>query len=331
MSFANMTNYAALDVPFVAPDGTDVVVVVVKATFDLLKSCPQLADVQRPVRVADEVYDADAHDSSIRLPADIVVSKAGGDLIVVGEAIAAKPVIAMDVAVAIRDRIVPLRVHGERVYYRGMGGALAVGDAAPFERKPIVYERAYGGTSADFTLVEHRNPVGCGVARRVDDLIGQRAPQIEHPAKPIGGAGVVNPEPAGFGAIGTHWEPRRSYAGSFDEAWQRERMPLMPRDYDMRHNNCAHPSMQLDRPFEPEEPLRILGMTEDQVLQFNLPQLTVKAAGRYDDGATDTLVMPVDTVLVEPNDACLELTARATFSLGRGGRLLRELRVEQHG
>src|SRR5262249_30500138 len=153
---------------------------------------------------------------------------------------------AMDVAVQIKHRRLLLRVHGERFYYRAASG-IALGPAAPFERKPIVYERAYGGTSVDFSLVERRNPAGRGVAKNPSELIDTPAPQIEAPPHPITPTDD-RPAPVGLGATASHCRPRCGSAGTFAAAWMQPRMPLLPVDFDIRHNNVAHPLLEFEEP-----------------------------------------------------------------------------------
>ena len=106
----------------------------------------------------------------------------------------------------------------------------------PFESVPVKWELAYGG--ADYTdpkspLEEHRNPVGTGLVRDASELLHRPAPQIEDPRDLITSA-HSRPAPAGLGPIARHWAPRRAYAGTYDEAWKRERMPLAPLDLDGR-------------------------------------------------------------------------------------------------
>jgi len=327
MSFANLTNYAAADLPILAPDGREVVVVVVKASFEITAQGCVRAASQAPVRTADEVYDPDAEQSSIRLPGDLCTEKRGADVVVIGSAVSDRPVAALLVGVSVGDRLVLLRVHGERTYYRGAGGRVVVGKAAPFTEKPIVYERAYGGTSADYKVVERRNPVGRGVASDASELIDQPAPQIEHPAHPIVSGGD-RPTPVGFGAISMHWSPRCDYLGTVDGQWERERMPLMPLDFNLRHHNCAHPELQLSEPLLVGTPIGIEGMTRDGALTFTVPDLAISVAGSYDDGSRQLLQPPIDTLLVDTENRLAELTCRAVFPLGRGRRRLRALRVE---
>jgi len=329
MTFANATRFAALAVPMTGPEGSEVVIAVVKATFMRRAGGRlMLADEQVPVRVADVLSVPEARDSSIRYPNDLCTAKRGTDVVLVGDAVARAPVQVMDVGVQIRRRAVHLRVHGERVYYRGLHGVV-VGPAAPFERKPLVYECAYGGTTADFALVERRNPVGHGVAHDPADLVGTPAPQIEHPAAPITSADD-RPDPVGFGAVASHWLPRCGYAGTFDDAWRTSRMPLLPVDFDIRFNNVAHPSLQLEEPLQAGDRFAVLGMHEEGLWHVELPALHVRLSARLHDGRRLVVCPPVDTVLLEPGRNAVEITLRHAFPMGRGASLVREIRVDEH-
>jgi hypothetical protein len=328
MTFANASHFAALAVPYTGPDGRELVIAVVKATFTRRRSGRLVrAEKQVPIRPSDVPHMPDACESSIRYPSDICITKRGTDVVIVGDAISRSPVPVMGVAARIRDRGVHLRVHGERLYYRGASG-IVVGPPAPFTRKSVVYERAYGGTSADFAIVERRNPVGRGIARDPSDLVDTPAPQIEDPAMPITSA-ADRAEPVGFGAIATHWLPRASYAGTFDDAWRSSRMPLMPVDFDVRFNNVAHPSLQFDEPLVAGERIAILGMHVEGLWQIELPAVTVRISARLHDGRHLVLHPPIDTVLLEPDLDQVQLTFRHAFAVGRGRTLLREVRVDE--
>jgi hypothetical protein len=327
VSLLNASPWAAQAVPYVAADGREVVIAIVKATFMLGRDGVFVrADMESPVRLGDEPSFPDARESSVRYPSDVGLEKCGTDVVIVGDAVSGVAVPVMDVAVRVRTVTVPLRVHGERVYYRSLSG-IVIGPAAPFEQKPIVYEAAYGGTSDDYGLVERRNPVGRGVVKDAAHLVDLPAPTIEHPAHPILGAGET-PEPAGFGAIASHWLPRSGYAGTFDEVWRATRMPLLPHDFDARYWNVAHPSLQFDEHLRAGDPIAILGMTPDGPLTFELPALSVVLHGKTSDGRTLAARPPIDTVLVETNPGRVELVVRHVFPKGRGKTLLREIRVD---
>ncbi len=327
MSFSNATTFAALDVPLADQNGRAVVVAIVKASFSVLDD-GQLVPLAQPVhiRVNDELHDPESSEGSIRLPTDVCVEKHGTDVIVVGEAIALRPVTVMDVAVKVRDVTVPLRVHGERFFYRGLLGVM-IGKAAPFERKPIVYEKAYGGVSDDGWVVESRNRAGVGVAKSKSELVDKPAPQIEHPARAHTSANEHHP-PMGFGAIRSHWSPRLEHAGTFDATWESTRMPAMPLDFDVRANNQAHPSLIFDRHIAPGDRVSIVGMTTSGALSFSIPALNVLLRARSDVSGRLEVRPPIDTILIEPGERRIELVVRKAFPQGRGKDKLREIRID---
>jgi hypothetical protein len=359
MSLANNTHFSAEAVPFFAPDGREVVIVIVKATFAKVGSRAVRADKQMPVRLTEVPHvpaesgfhangpfqpaepSADAPSAgrpgvrkgpekgppfevSVKYPADLCVAKEGCDVVVVGDAVSRTPTRAMEVAVAVGPLRAALRVHGERVYDRAFG-KLSFGPAATFERRPLVWELAYGGTSDDFSLVERRNPVGRGVA--VGELAGLPAPCIEDPARPLV-AGEAS-APMGFGAIATSWLGRTEHAGTFDEAWLAERMPLAPLDASPRAYNVAAPALVFPGPPKAGTPIALVGMAPEGAWSFELPSLVLTARGKTKDGRVLTASPTLDTLLLEPSKDRIELTARAVLPRGRGKTLLAEVMLDE--
>jgi hypothetical protein len=328
MPLVNASPFAVLDVPVLDRVGREVVIVTVKATFRVASpGRVTLADDQVPIRTVDVLRDEANPRSSARYPSDICVEKVGSDVVVVGDAVARRPAPFVDVAIRVRQATLPMRVTGPREYFRGILD-VAVSAPVPFEKMPIEYERAYGGMLDDLSDVEHRNPAGVGFARSVADLIGKPAPQIEYSGIPYRTAKDQH-APVGCGALLPHWSPRRERAGTFDDLWKLNRMPLMPLDFDIRHNSVASPALLFDPPLVPGDSIAILGMTHD-FFQFEVPALELVIHGRYDE-RTDTVHPAVDTVLIEPGLRQFELTARHAFPIGRGRSVLRELRVDVHG
>lgn len=321
----NATPYAAQDVPYVDKDGQEVVIGIVKATFELLRTGKVVpAQEPSPVRLADLPYDPEAQMSSIFLPSDVADRKQGTDVVVVGDMISPQPVQMMDGGLAVGNTSFPIRMHGPRVFHKGLTG-MAIGPAARFERLPLKYELCYGGTAADYSLMEHRNPVGRGVAKRTSDLNETPAPQIEHPARPHRSASDEH-EPWCFAPIASYWSPRKDYFGTIDEVWKETRMPLMPADFDLRYNNFAPPALLFPNGVRAGTPFAVLGMHEQGLIKFELPEFRTKFIGVYENGQYE-LTGYVDTVLIEPNKRRFELVSRGTFPLGRTN-LLRELRID---
>lgn len=327
VGFINNTSWSALDVPFVDPAGHEIVIAIVKATL-LVRPDGRLvaADEQTPLRLNDVPWDAENPRSSLRYPTDVCPTKCGTDVVVIGAAVSRTPVTSVDVAVKVRDQVAPLVVHGERFYYRS-AVRLLIGPAATFTHKPIVYERAFGGASDDWSIVEAQNPAGVGIAKCAADLDGTPAPQIEHPARPHKSAGDKHP-PMGFGAIMSHWSPRKDHAGTFDDAWRERRMPLLPLDFDARFWNVAHPTLLFAEPLVAGDVIAIMGMTLDPPLRFELADLKVAIRARSDESRAQTVRPVIDTVIVEPTTRRVELTMRHAFRVGRGRDVLRELVVD---
>jgi hypothetical protein len=324
MGFSNATPFSALDVPWIDPAGREVVIIVVKGTFQVLDDGRVArCEEQAPIRLNDVPYDPDNIRGSLRYPTDVCPEKWGADVVVVGDAVARAKATSVDVAIKVSESMVPLLVHGERFFYKSLVNVL-ISPAAPFERKPIVYERAYGGASADWMVIEHRNPAGVGVAKDALDLVDTLAPQIEHPGRPHRSADDHHP-PVGAGAIMSHWSPRKELAGTFDEAWKETRMPLMPEDFDVRFNNVAHPSLILPSPLAGGEPVAILGMTLEGLFRFEVPRLPVAIRARFDQSGSAVVRPLADTLIVEPERRRFELVARKALPIGRGRDVLREV------
>jgi len=326
VSLVNATHYHANEVPYVAPTGQRVLVVLVKATFELdRKGDLAPAAEPSPVRLGEVLTDEQKPHGSARYPSDLSCAKAGADIVVVGSAISPRPVHRMDLMVRVGEHEAPLAVHGPRVFYKGPRG-IAVGPAARFEEVPVIYDLAYGGMAADFRCADERNPAGRGVAHNPSDLIDTPAPQIEHPAFPHALASDDH-APAGYGATRPHWLPRRGFAGTFDEVWGATRMPLLPLDYDPRFDNVAHPSLQLAVCPEPGTPIAVLGMSASGTFQCALPDLKL-VVHALRNATRETVRPAVDLVLVEPARGRVEMLCRAVWTMGRGKTALREIRVD---
>jgi hypothetical protein len=220
-------------------------------------------------------------------------------------------------------------VCGVRAFYRGVVG-VAVSAPLPFTELPLRWEYAYGGadfSDPDHPLEEPRNPVGRGVAHQADTLIEKPAPQIEEHGHPITKPNQKR-RPAGVGAIGRHWVPRRDYTGTIDEHWKRERMPLLPADFDERFNQVAPPELITPQPLRGGEPVRLENLHPDGPLHFELPRVRYYVGARGEEGTTEHRPL-LDTVLLLPNERALELTWRTTVPIPRKASRLHYVQVHE--
>jgi hypothetical protein len=319
-------------VPLLGMNGGPVAVVLVKQQFsyDLRGRCTRV-DGGAEVQLADIPWDEDAPESSsVKLPSDVCLSKPSTDVVVVGSAVGRdRPSVqALDVIVRVGPVGKALRVFGPRVWYRG-GTGLVPTKPERFEELPLRWEHAFGGFDASNPakpLEEPRNPVGRGLARDPTELLHKPAPAIEDPRELIT-SHQSKPAPAGVGALGRHWAPRRSYGGTMDERWQRERMPLLPVDFDDRYNQVATPELIAPAPLRGGEVVELHNLCVEGSFRFELPTLhffvgSHTARGLYEHRAQ------LDTVLLQPNDKLVDLTFRANVPLPRGG-LVRALQVHE--
>lgn len=319
MSFANNTPFAGQAFPYMDPDGREIAVAVVKASYAIdARGKPCRLAEQIPVRPVDEPWDPDCTTSSVRLPGDLCDAKPGTDVVVVGDALSEKPVPVMDVGVSIGKRLMPLRVHGPRLFAKSAMG-MKIGHAVPFQRQPIRYEHAFGGASEDLSHVELRNPSGVGISRHVADLDGRPAPQIEHPLRPHTSATDTH-QPMGYGAIATHWTPRREYFGTIDQEWLETRSPIFPKDFSRRYYSVAHPSLWCEESLPAGIPVGVVGMSEERALSFELPELVIRYIARFDEGQKEAIAR-LDTLVIMPEQRQFEMTVRAAFPIGRKNRL----------
>jgi len=308
--------------------GVDTLFAVVKGTFALGDRLA-LADVQVPVVPADQHHDDPAM-SSVRVPSDVCLGKPATDVLLLGSAWAPRgtPTAQMDVSLRVGPVAKTVRVFGDRVWEVDAAGA-RIAPVAPFVRVPLVWERAYGGTS----LTEKgpasyaRNPVGVGFGAAVGGRpsSGSPLPNIEDPAALIG-SWKDAPGPAGFAPLAAHWQPRCSYAGTYDERWQTQRSPYLPDDFDPRFFQLAAPGLIAGSYLQGGEPVEILGASERGAERFVLPALRVMVNYRLGDAAHDRAAV-LDTVILEPDVRRVVMVWRASWPCDKKALRVKEVGV----
>jgi hypothetical protein len=172
------------------------------------------------------------------------------------------------------------------------------------------------------------NPLGKGFitswyaqAKRPDRY---PVPQITDPRYPIsaenfasmisGNADLTAPQflPAGFGFTGRAWQPRLSKAGTYDEAWLKERHPNLPHDFDFRYWNAAPADQQIPYPRLPLS-VALQGLSPQGEIRFSLPGHEAFVLLRMNDGMLLPHAMNLDTLHIDANK--LEVTLCWRFLL----------------
>ncbi len=245
--------------------------VAVKATFDLTGKGLRASEVQDSPRLVPE-YFGESGRSSLRYDVDLGLVKPSTDVIVNALAHAPGGRAATEVPVSLRYGSIQkdLLVLGERRFRQGLG-EVKPDRSAPFLTQPIRYEWAFGGADLSHPdpakhAQDGRNPIGRGFALRSSNLVGTPAPCIQS----LHGSPA---SPCGLGPIPSYWSPRREYAGSYDDAWERTQKPLLPKDYNPRHSLCSPADQQSGKYLVGGEVIQLVHMTPSGVLKVELPKI----------------------------------------------------------
>jgi hypothetical protein len=321
----NATPFAACVIPSSDRDGLDMLLIVVAAQFAL----PDPGDDDPRLRLfrtqelpplADE-YSGEPGRSSIRRQGQSPYTKPATDISVWGEACAPNgmPVSEMNVNIRVGPCAVDLRVHGDRVWQRAITLGAIPSDPEPFLRMPLVWERAYGGVAASSTeqrpVFEPRNPIGCGLETDSRDTIGRPVPNIEDPRHLLSQVSD-RPRPIGVGPIARDWQPRVGYAGTYDDAWRRQRAPLWPTDFDERFFCGAPEYLQASPHLTGGEPVLLKGLRPDGPISFRLPVLRLASLSRF-IGQTVPSTPVLDGIVIETDLNRLTMYYRAAVPAPR--------------
>lgn len=322
MEVENNTGFA-FDCLFIAnEDGQPIAVPIVKATYALSALAKtSFAEEQEPLEMAGKHW-GDPDMSSYKYEPEIAFTKPTTDLVLIGHAYPAK---AGDTQVDVTFRVgeveKTVRVFGDRYWIKKLGLTI-MSKPEPLEPVPLIYERAFGGwDSAEpdpmTSKFELRNPAGVGFMRAEFEE-GMRLPNLEDPKRLLKVYGDT-PPPAGFGFVGPHWHPRAKLAGTYDEAWQKTRAPLLPTDFDPRFFNAASPGLIAPEYLMGNEAVVVENASPSGQMSFHLPgvqppKIRVQLQGREDE----LLETNLDTVIVNTDENLLLMLWRTNLVLRNG-------------
>ena len=337
MELKNKTPFVAQELYLADEEGRDVVTIVVKATYRIdVGGEVVLAEEQAPVEVAG-TYHGEPGESSPRFEPEVAPLKLATDVVLLGHACSDRAG-ARSVNVGLQCGPIQkvIRVFGERRWLKQTVLA-TMSEPQPFERIPLIYERAFGGwdrtsdDAADHT-VDVRNPVGVGNhhKKRGRFVAGSPLPNLENPREPISSY-TDTPDPAGFGFLGPGWAPRIQYAGTYDQSWTQQRQPLLPRDFDPRFHNAAPPDQIVAGYLRGDESVSIKNASPEGRLAFRLPgEPPPTCTVRTRDGSVQTQAAALDTVILDTDDYRVLLLWRACFPVHRQIHQIQEITVEPH-
>lgn len=304
--------FSVTTMPWQITPPEDVIVVIVKGTFDLVPNAPATLRDESELP-EDDAFEDDDLERALVHAGDFAIMKPEVDVLVEGHvyAIAPQPgskgTTAMQAAVRVRgaggavDRAIA--VFGDRAW---AGAALTrvPSDPSPFESIPLTYARAFGGPN----YAANPNGVGAGAEPSSDGV--RRMPNFEEIGKLVTSPDA-SPPPAGLSGIHPEWAARRRFVGTFDKAWYRERWPYYPRDFDWHYFQSAPPNQRLPRANGDEE-YELVGVHPAHGrIAGRLAGLRARVfAKRY--GKDDLVDVPVrlDTISFAPDDGAVHLVWR---------------------
>ncbi len=328
LQFKNATPFQGTISLMPDTEGIDTLFAIVKATL-IVGERLSLAEKQLPVTLADE-YHGEPGKSSIKNPSNVSLTKPATDVLLIGTAYSprGRPVSQMDVALTACALRKTIRVFGDRVWEK-RGVVPSMSNPVPFESMPLIWERAYGGldNKGKELRAEVRNPVGRGYHAKdgEKELNGSSLPNLEDPADLIT-SWKQSPAPACFAPICGHWEPRLSFAGTYDAQWQQERAPYLPSDFDARFFQLAPPGLVAAGYLQAGEWIEAKGVTPSGSLRVQLPPVRIEVTYIL-DGSPQPVPANLDTVLIEPDQNRLVLVWRAALRCDKKALRVNEIRA----
>jgi hypothetical protein len=332
MELLNQTGFKAGWTLGFQKDGRELLIVAVKATFDLPPDGlePTIAKEQAPLVESDE-FTGEPGYSATRYESDYAHRKPFCDVLVNGSAYAPHGEPAEKVTVGLY--LGPIQKRFEVVGDRFWDEVLFL--AAPslptrFVKLPISYDRAYGGTDKSEkkpgkikTYLD--NPVGVGYYPITGGktLIGKRLPNTCEIGRLATGR-MGRYRPMSLSPLGRNFKCRIPFTGTYDKKWLEERAPFFPDNFDYRYFQCAPADQQMPYP-QGGEQIGLENLTPDAMRRFRLPKIPMPVLFIPHRGEAKQNDAVIDTILIEPDQNRLMLTWRTILPLRRNCFEIRQI------
>lgn len=249
-------------------------------------------------------------------------------------------------------------------YEHALGGQCRIDSDNPAVKR-VPKKHLLEGQASDDTVhaVAHEacqsNPAGKGFSRswflKASKSKRLPAPQISMAGKDCtpadftkGAAGAEFMAPAGFGAIGRAWLPRRALIGKIDEksTWAPDEIPRLPADFNYAYWNCAPADQQCDylngleqftlvNLCSPESKSARVDQHGNTVLRFALPQQAMVVLAATHKATASVLPLSLDTVVINPESGRVDLVWRGdldadgTFTSSRLMHITQAAQIER--
>lgn len=280
--------------------------IVVKATFEL-QSGRDMEIVPPDGIIDDERHHKNLITRSVRLTSDLAPFMKSADVLLTGDACAPRgtAVTFLPVRLAVFRGKTPLIDKSIHVFGDRRGGA----PPTPFERMPIVYERAFGGRGWQ------ANPLGIGYPPSASGDL----PNIVDPADAS--------RTTGFGPISRAWPSRKGMlSAAIRKAIASRPVAELPSGFDWSYFQAA-PADQRTTPLKGNEWIVLVGVHPDiPVLRSRLPDAVAHARvfgllGHEPADAWRPLSLYADTLRIDSDAGRCSLTWRGSLTINDEARV----------
>jgi hypothetical protein len=322
------------------PSGRELLVVVVKGTFRIPEERGarlQLAEEQVPLVMSDTFFGVPGL-SAPKHEVDFALRKLRCDVLLNGHAYApgGRPTERVTVGLKVGNWSKSFAVVGDRNWYLGAAGQPTSSSPVPFAQMPITYDHAFGGTDLRHEdPAEHAafmpNPSGRGFHKHMKSewVDGSPLPNTEELTEPVSRPDGVY-RPMSFGVIGRHWDPRRRYAGTYDQHWLDNVFPFLPADFDNQYYQAAPLDQQLSMPIG-EQIVSLVNLTPGGRRDFVVPHFEAPICIFPMGGGREDLTTSVDTILIEPEIDRVGVTWRVVRPLKKNMLEVKQVLVGRRG
>lgn len=245
-------------------------------------------------------------------------------------------------------------------YEYALGGQCRIDSNSPAAKKvPLKHRLTRDSQGQASAAIAHEacesNPVGRGFTRdwflKAESASRIPAPQLSMQGQDFrardfaeGAHGCTLRPPAGFGAVGRAWLPRRALVGKIEEksAWASDEVPRLPTDFDYAYWNCAPTDQQCDHLSGPTEFTLVNLCSHDNqsaradqhgntVLRFVLPEQAMCVLALTQNSELTVLPLSLDTVVVTPGANRVDIVWRGHLIADGTYSTARLMRIEEPG